>query len=594
MCAEPPTQTVVHVYAASGAWQEASELEVTVRDHEGTIVFGPDRNAGPFSAATRPEQLARIPLSPRSGDADRSFRLEARLLDATGEVLARLEAGGRYEAAEIRHLHVAFDSTPECQAMGTECGIGQTCFEGMCVGSCFDLTDSNEPGLTLGQAPTCGECGSCDQGRCQPVEDGQSCGCDDACARGVCITTLTGDVWTGLYNACSWGPNTLYCWGENQAFRAGMPSSTDAPFPFTPADHPDLTRDVRSPTSVALSAESGCVTYIQSEGVAPVRSCFGWNEKGLLGLGTDGDGAYRFQDAIEDNVVTQGLSAGDFHMCGLDDDTNVYCWGWNLEGQSGDASGTEFVNTPNRVEVSGPVVQLSAGRATTCALLSSGHIECWGRGGNGILGDGEPTSRTYFRAEPGCVVSDEGECIDDFVGLDCHYGGCCALRSSEELAEAGDVWCWGQLDDLGFGTDSSTPVRITEGRLFQSLSMGSVLCAIEVDGAADGTGPLYCWGRNGVGEAGLGYVGTVEEPQRVGAESNTVWSKVSVSRNFVCALRRETERRPVLYCWGRNYGRPTGLGRDTAGWLGLGLGGVDGTDPAARRDILRPRRVCYD
>ena len=55
--------------------------------------------------------------------------------------------------------------------------------------------------------------------------------------------------------------------------------------------------------------------------------------------------------------------------------------------QLGDAS-TVSTDTPVEVQGITTATQVSAGVWHTCALLSNGHIRCWGENENGELGDG--------------------------------------------------------------------------------------------------------------------------------------------------------------------------------------------------------------
>jgi hypothetical protein len=81
------------------------------------------------------------------------------------------------------------------------------------------------------------------------------------------------------------------------------------------------------------------------------------------------------------------LSSADvIYACALLSTGHVECWGTNGEGELGNGKTT---NSDTPVEVSGitDATQVSAGAGQTCALLATGHIDCWGYNESGQLGD---------------------------------------------------------------------------------------------------------------------------------------------------------------------------------------------------------------
>jgi hypothetical protein len=74
-----------------------------------------------------------------------------------------------------------------------------------------------------------------------------------------------------------------------------------------------------------------------------------------------------------------------------DRNTKVWCWGLNSHGQvSGPTEGG--ILSPREVldlgaSESDPVFSVSAGGRSSCAVLASGTLRCWGRGVRAHLGD---------------------------------------------------------------------------------------------------------------------------------------------------------------------------------------------------------------
>lgn len=82
------------------------------------------------------------------------------------------------------------------------------------------------------------------------------------------------------------------------------------------------------------------------------------------------------------NTVPQRACA-----CGVSGD--VYCWGNNASGQAGDGTKQYATKPVKVVGLPGPAAQVKTVSRTTCALLTSGKIYCWGDNYNGQLGNGQ-------------------------------------------------------------------------------------------------------------------------------------------------------------------------------------------------------------
>ena len=82
------------------------------------------------------------------------------------------------------------------------------------------------------------------------------------------------------------------------------------------------------------------------------------------------------------------LVGGSWHLCALQEDGSVRCWGGNGWGQLGRPNQPESL-TPERVMLPARAAELFRHRTSTCARLEDGQLFCWGaqrRSGNLLTG----------------------------------------------------------------------------------------------------------------------------------------------------------------------------------------------------------------
>jgi hypothetical protein len=72
------------------------------------------------------------------------------------------------------------------------------------------------------------------------------------------------------------------------------------------------------------------------------------------------------------------IALGCDHVCHLDGDGRVLCWGNNEHGQLGRA-GVPFASRPELVAEAQGALHIAAARDATCALMAEGHVVGWGR-----------------------------------------------------------------------------------------------------------------------------------------------------------------------------------------------------------------------
>lgn len=385
----------------------------------------------------------------------------------------------------------------------------------------------------------------------------------------------------------------VHCWGDN---RAGQLVGSDMASSPAPVIVPYELVEVRN---VALGRDHTCALLRSNH----VR-CWGDNTFGQLGDGTTGQrrlpqpvGDVEGEGAL---TAVRQLVAGRHHTCALTTTSRVRCWGANFFGQLGDGSTTPAsrprpVTTANGAELSG-VKQLSAGAFHTCALLTTGRVECWGANFSGQLGDGTTRNR------PGSAAVGQS---DDAVlsgAVEIAAGGfhsCARLNS-------GGVRCWGsnlfgQLGGEG-GEDGRVggsggdvgPVVVAaltgRGDLddARQIAAGEFHTCVVVE-----TGRVGCWGANFSGQLGDGTTERRSTPVTVRttalAQGSPSETRVTAGGAHACVIVGDR-----LGCWGDNSLGQLGDGSAVSRPTPVAVIDVDGGgEPAAVKEAtVGGRHTC--
>jgi alpha-tubulin suppressor-like RCC1 family protein len=215
------------------------------------------------------------------------------------------------------------------------------------------------------------------------------------------------------------------CWGNNQYEQLGDGTTTNRD---APVEVSGLAGGVQAVTGGALHT---CAL------VGGAVECWGNNLAGQLG---DGTTTSRSTPVTVPGLPSgvQAIAAGAAHTCALLGDGGVKCWGDDEYGQLGDGEETNYRSTP--VAVSGlasGVRAIAAGYTDTCALMTTGGVECWGN---------------LFEDEPDTVPGlGSGVTAIGLSGDDTYEDHACATLG------AGGADCWGanEYGQLGSGTAES-------------------------------------------------------------------------------------------------------------------------------------------
>src|SRR5581483_811669 len=86
-------------------------------------------------------------------------------------------------------------------------------------------------------------------------------------------------------------------------------------------------------------------------------------------------------------------SAGTSHTCGITTKKQLWCWGYNDEGELG--LGNQIAtNAPKRVGTAADWLTVAAGGDHTCGIRKDHSLWCWGDNASGELGVGDTVNRS--------------------------------------------------------------------------------------------------------------------------------------------------------------------------------------------------------
>jgi alpha-tubulin suppressor-like RCC1 family protein len=220
-------------------------------------------------------------------------------------------------------------------------------------------------------------------------------------------------------------------------------------------------------------------------------------------------------------------------------DGSVKCWGRGL-GELVEA-GTNDQTTPADVMgLSAPATSLAVGQDVTCALLTTGGVECWGDNYYGQLGNGSTES-----SDTPVPVSGLAEGVLAIASANAHV---CALLTS------GEMRCWGYNFNSEVGTDEGdTHVlpRVVEGATdVKAMALGALHTCVLLT-----TGGVQCWGHGEFGALGNGDATTSAQPVNVVGLDRGV-TTLAAGQYHNCGVLGSGE----LVCWGDNTDGNLGIG----------------------------------
>lgn len=271
----------------------------------------------------------------------------------------------------------------------------------------------------------------------------------------------------------------VFCWGSN--------------FFGTIGDGTTVHRSVPTPVS-GLSAGVLSIAVGDAHACAVLADhhvrCWGSNLDGQLGYGTargdtnatEADAFHTVPVDVVDLADVTTLSAGWDHTNALRTNGSAVIWGGRKPAF--DSSGASLTRPIPIAESLGPLKEIHAGRAHTCAIAGAGGVHCW-EAFNGILpGIGTPRRKETLPSTLSTIGSGS-----DFV---------CALTSD------GEVGCWGSNagGQLGDGATTGRDWYQAVAGLPAPASALGLGATAQHACVALASGGVACWGLNDGGQLG--------------------------------------------------------------------------------------------
>jgi len=227
------------------------------------------------------------------------------------------------------------------------------------------------------------------------------------------------------------------------------------------------------------------------------------------------------------------------YTCVVMDNNDMKCWGKGGQGYlgNGNSNGT-FFPAPVTMEGREAVEMTGNGGHHTCMLLSNGSLSCWGEDWNGQIGHGHyggwwDTPHEYVSLGTNAAVT---------IVTGIHHS--CAIADDETL------WCWGQNSNGQLGTGdlerrtSPTQIQLPPGRSPVSVNAAFDTTCVILD---NGSG--MCWGLNNDGSLGDGTYNDRNEPTPITVlPENRSLVALALGPRHTCGILDDGS----VSCWGGN------------------------------------------
>ena len=296
-----------------------------------------------------------------------------------------------------------------------------------------------------------------------------------------CVPPVLPEITVGISQSNILKTGQVWCWGTAQYGVLGNNNGNVSKC---------------TPVSIQGSNKTFCKIiseYYTNIGIDKNGQIWGWGYNGNGQLGNNNSGTNRCTP-----VSIQGtkktfcqIGVGYGHTVGVDNNSQVWGWGYNNFGQLGDNSTTNRCTPISILGVRKTFCKISSGTYHITGIDNNGQVWSWGYNANGQLGNGiaggganrctpvsiQGTKKTF------CQIKSNGNFT---IGID----------------KYGQVWGWGYNPKGQLGVNSTiakcTPVSIQgTKKTFCNISAGQTYTI-----GIDKNGQVWGWGYNNYGQLG--------------------------------------------------------------------------------------------
>lgn len=351
---------------------------------------------------------------------------------------------------------------------------------------------------------------------------------------GTTTTRTVSSLFAAVNATCAKMDNgSIQCFGE--AIESAALSSSNITYSLS---------EFSGATSLAVGSRPALSKFTCAV-IGGAVKCLGDNDYGQLGNGTTLDS----NSSVSALVLTSGVTkivTGEQHACALKSDGTVYCWGSDYRGQVGNGASFNTCTgaiacekTPVMVTLSASATDIAAFYSNTCAILSTGALQCWGVNNASQLGNNSTTNATSPVTSLASGVQGVAIGGSSYFESSGTGGFICAKMSD------GTVKCWGDntLNQLGHSsgsqTSASAAINVSGVSGVSKIVAGEGHACALFDNAT-----VKCWGDNYYGEVGAG----TSNPTELATLVTTGVSEIKSGLNHVCVRYSDNS----IKCWGRN------------------------------------------